>query len=309
MKVLVTGGAGYIGSILVPDLIDNGYQVTVVDNFFYNQNSLNHYCYREELSIIKGDICNYDLMKDVIKKNDVIIPLAGIVGAPACNKNISLSKIINVDAQLNIINLCSNNQLIVYPNTNSGYGIGSKNSFCDEQSPLNPISEYGRMKCQVESKLVEKENFVVFRLATVFGSSPRMRLDLLVNDFVYKAYIDNYLVLFEENFRRNYIHVRDVSNAFISSLKNEDMKGEIYNLGLSSANLTKKELALNIKKHIPKLEIQTAPLARDPDKRDYIVSNKKIENTGWEPMFNLDQGIIELIKLYKYMSQSNLTNK
>ena len=309
MKILVTGGAGYIGSILVPDLLENGYEVTVLDNFCYNQNSLNHYCFRKELTVINGDICDYDLTSEIIKKNDVIIPLAGIVGAPACDKNLQLSKITNVEAQFNIINSCSKNQLIIYPNTNSGYGIGSKNNFCDENSPLNPISEYGKMKCLVENKLMEKDNYVIFRLATVFGASPRMRLDLLVNDFVYRAYVDNYLVLFEENFRRNYIHVRDVSNAFISSIKNEKMLGEVFNLGLSSANLTKKELALNIKKHLPRLEIQTAPLAKDPDKRDYLVSNKKIENTGWKPKFNLDEGIIELIKLYKYMSQSNLTNK
>lgn len=309
MKVLVTGGAGYIGSILVPNLIENGHEVTVFDNFCYNQNSLNHYCHRKELNIIRGDICDYSLLKEIIKKNDVIIPLAGIVGAPACDKNLKLARITNIDAQFNIIDNCSRDQLIIYPNTNSGYGIGSKDSYCDENSPLNPISEYGKMKCAVEEKVKEKENFVIFRLATVFGSSPRMRLDLLVNDFVYKAYIDSYLVLFEENFRRNYIHVRDVSSAFIASINNKKMLGEIYNLGLSSANLTKKELALNIKKYLPNLEIQSAPLAKDPDKRDYLVSNKKIENTGWQPSFSLDNGIIELIKLYKYLNQGNLTNK
>ena len=302
MKILITGGAGYIGSILTQKLLSTNYEVTVIDNLFYGQNSLIDCCQYPKFKFIRGDILDYDLINSEIKKNDVIIPLAAIVGAPACKNNKKLSKLINFDACMNIIKNTSQNQIIIYPNTNSGYGISNKNEFCDEKTPLNPISEYGIQKVEVEKAILDKQNCVTFRLATVFGTSPRMRTDLLVNNFVLKLYFDKYLVLFEEHFRRNYIHIRDVADTFIFAINNfSKMKGEPYNVGLSSANLTKKQLAEKIRTYLPNTLIHYSNIGEDVDKRDYIVSNKKLELLGWEPTYDLDFGIQELIRSYSFL--------
>mgnify|MGYP001497091011 CR=1 FL=1 len=308
-NILITGGAGYIGSVLTKLLLDEGFNITVLDNLMYKQNSLNSLCIYKNFSFIKGDICDYELINSLIAKNDIIIPLAAIVGAPACNKNKSLSKLVNYDAHKNIIDQSSRDQIIIFPNTNSGYGIGEKNKFCDENSELKPVSLYGKLKVQIEKAFLDKSNSVTLRLATVFGVSSRMRTDLLVNDFVLRALVDKYLILFEENFSRNYIHIMDVANTFLFAIKHyKKMKGQPYNVGLSSANLTKKQLAEKIKKHITDLYIHSSEIGKDPDKRDYIVSNAKLEGIGWKPKFSLDDGITELIKCYNFLNLDKTKN-
>jgi nucleoside-diphosphate-sugar epimerase len=308
-EVLVTGGAGYIGSILVPSLLVNNYSVTVLDSLVYNQNSLLECCSNPDFNIIKGDICDVSLISSLIPKFDVIIPLAAIVGAPACNINPSLTRLVNNEAQKNIVELISPLQKVVFPTTNSGYGVGGKDNFCTEETPLRPISQYGIDKVEIEKAYLDKGSAITFRLATVFGMSPRMRLDLLVNDFTYRAYKDRVIVLFEEHFRRNYIHVRDVAKTFHFALENYDkMKGEPYNVGLSSANLTKRELCEKIKQYVPELYIHSAAIGEDPDKRDYLVSNEKIESLGWKPDHNLDSGIQELLKGYRIIKPNQFAN-
>lgn len=309
MKVLVTGGAGYIGSVLTPALIQAGHKVTVLDNFMYNQNSLLDICYSNKLTIIKDDVRNKDIFLKLIQKHDVIIPLAAIVGAPSCDKDKDLATQVNYLQIKMIAENTSRNQIILFPVTNSGYGIGQKGIFCDEKTPLNPISHYGITKVNAEKELLMKDHAISFRLATVFGVSPRMRMDLLVNDFVYRAYKDRFIVLFESHFKRNYIHIRDVASVFLYGLNNfEKLKGEPYNVGLSSANLSKIELCEKIKQHIPDFHILESDIGKDPDKRDYIVSNDKIESTGWKPQFNLDDGIEELIKAYSYLKINQYNN-
>ena len=308
-KILVTGGAGYIGSILVKDLLDNKNKVTVLDNLLFQQNSLFDCCKYENFEFIKGDICDYDLMQNILPKFDIIIPLAAIVGAPACKKNPTLTKLVNDESYLFLIENLSIDQKVLFPTTNSGYGIGSKSEFCTEDTPMNPISEYGITKVKIEKAFLDRGNSITFRLATVFGMSPRMRMDLLVNDFVYRAVNDKTIVLFEENFRRNYIHVRDVSKAFNLGIENFDkMKNEPYNVGLSSANLTKIQLAKKIQTYIPNLYIHSSEIGEDIDKRDYMVSNDKIESIGWSPDYNLDLGIKELIKGYKIIKPNIFSN-
>lgn len=308
-KILITGGAGYIGSILTPLLLKNNYSVTVLDNLSFNQKSLLECCYDDNFNFIKGDICNYDLIDNILPKFDLIIMLACIVGAPACDKNPLLTQIVNYDAHLNIINNLSSKQKVLFPNTNSGYGIGEKNNFCTEESKLNPISNYGKLKVKIEKILLENTNAITFRLATVFGMSPRMRMDLLVNDFVYKAINDRSITLFEEHFRRNYIHVRDVARVFLFGIENfKKMKGQAFNVGLSSANLTKRQLAEKIKSYVPELYLFSSEIGKDPDKRDYIVSNDKIEKLGWNPDYDLDDGIQELIKGYKILQLNQYSN-
>ena len=308
MKILITGGAGYIGSILTPYLLKKGQEVSVCDNFLHNQSSLLECCSDKKFSVIKGDICDYDHINKILPSYDLIIMLAALVGAPACKKNPKLTNLVNYEAHLNLINNISKNQQIIFPNTNSGYGISTSDELCTEESVLNPISEYGITKCKIENELLGKGNAVTFRLATVFCMSPRMRMDLLVNDFVYRAYKDKFLVLFEEHFRRNYIHVRDVAKAFNHAIENESMFGEAYNLGLSSANLTKRQLAEKIKEYISDFEIYTSEVGEDPDKRDYLVSNEKLENTGWSPDHSLDDGIKELIKGYSIIQPNLFAN-
>lgn len=308
-KILVTGGAGYLGSIIVPELLVDGYAVTVLDNLMHSQNSLLECCADPKFDFIKGDICDESLMSELIPKFDVIIPLAAIVGAPACKINPTLTRLVNYDAHINIIKNVSPSQMVIFPTTNSGYGIGEKDTFCTEESPLRPISEYGRTKVEVEKFLLDKGNAVTYRLATVFGMSPRMRMDLLVNDFTYRADKDRFIILFEEHFRRNYIHIRDVAKAFIFAINNFDkMKGEPFNAGLSSANLTKRQLCEKIKEYVPDFYIHSAPIGEDPDKRDYIVSNKKLESLGWHPDYTLDMGIVELLKGYKILKPNKFAN-
>ena len=299
MKVRVTGGAGYLGSVLVPELLAKGYAVTVLDNFMFRQNSLANVCRHPRFSVIKGDIRVKSLMAEILPKFDAIIPLAALVGAPLCAKDPVGATTTNRDAVLTMLSLLSKEQMLLMPTTNSAYGTGDENNYCTEESPLRPISQYAVEKVEVEKAVLEHPGAISFRLATVFGMSPRMRIDLLVNDFTYRAVNDRFVVLFESQFKRNYIHVYDVARVFLHAFENyEQMKGQIYNVGLSDANLSKKELCERIKKHVPDFTIVEAPVGKDPDQRNYIVSNEKIESTGFKPQKSLDDGIEELIKGY-----------
>jgi len=309
LRILVTGGAGYIGSILVPELLAQDYTVTVLDSLIHGQSPLLECCSSPKFDFIKGDICDQNLMTEHIGRFDLIIPLAAIVGTPACKINPTLTRLVNYDAHMKLAKMISPSQMIIFPTTNSGYGIGEKDTFCTEESPLRPISEYGRTKIEVEKTLLDKGNAVTYRLATVFGTSPRMRMDLLVNDFTYRAYKDRFIILFEEHFRRNYIHIRDVAKAFIFAIDNfNKMKGEPFNAGLSSANLTKRQLCEKIKEYVPDFYIHSAPVGEDPDKRDYVVSNEKLESLGWQPDYTLDMGIVELLKGYKILKPNRFAN-
>ncbi len=298
-KILVTGGAGYLGSILVPELLDKGFKVTVVDNFMFNQSSLNQIYLNRNFNMINHDVRIKSSMKSIYSKFDIIIPLAAIVGAPLCKKDPINANLTNHESIIDMLNCLSKEQIVIMPTTNSAYGTGDKDNFCDEESPLNPISTYAIDKVKIEKKLMERDNSISYRLATVFGFSPRMRLDLLVNDFVYRAYKDKYVVLFESKFKRNYIHIRDVARAFLHAIENYgNMHGNIYNVGLSDANISKYELCEKIKKFVPDFVFFDDQFSKDEDQRNYIVSNKKIENTGYKPNFSLDDGIVELLKGY-----------
>ena len=308
-RVLVTGGAGYIGSILVEYLLQMGCFVTVIDNFMFGQTSLNHLCDNRNLKIVNGDIRNPAHMAPLLKEADIVIPLAALVGAPLCNKDVVGADTTNKDAMFWMLNAVSNDQRIIMPTTNSAYGTGDENNFCTEESPLRPISKYAIDKVAVEERLMERENSISYRLATVFGMSPRMRTDLLVNDLTYRAVNDGYVVIFEGHFKRNYIHVRDVCEAFLHAIYQfEDMKSNIYNVGLSSANVSKLELCEIIKKQIPNFTIVEGDIKKDPDQRNYIVSNEKLEATGWAPYYTLDNGVEELIKGYQYLKNNKHGN-
>jgi len=308
-KVLVTGGAGYIGSILVPTLLDKGYEVTVLDTLMFGQSTLLEQCINPKFSFINGDVRDLNLLKKIIPHFDVIIPLAALVGAPLCKKDEMGTIAINRDAIININKIRSKQQRVIYPTTNSGYGIGQDGIYCTEETPLNPISLYGITKSEAEQDLLATDNVITFRLATVFGCSPRMRLDLLVNDFTYRAFSQRYIVLFEAHFKRNFIHIRDVAKAFIHSIENFDtMKNTMYNVGLSSANLSKMELCLEIKKQIPDFFIAESEINKDPDQRNYIVSNDKIEKTGYKPDVNIQTGIAELIKGFSILTNNKYSN-
>ena len=307
--ILVTGGAGYLGSICVPELLAQGYKTTVVDNFRYKQNSLNTVCHHKNFKIIKGDVCSKSTMLPLIKGADYIFPLAALVGAPLCNQDPLTATSVNKEAILMILKNISPQQRVIMPTTNSAYGSGNENNFCDETSPLNPISHYAIKKVEAEKALMEHPNAISYRLATVFGMSPRMRLDLLVNDFTYRAVYDGFLVLFEGHFKRNYIHVRDVARAFLHAITHFDsLKGKIFNVGLSNSNLSKVELCARIKAHLPDFHYIEASYRKDPDQRNYIVSNKKIESTGYAPQYSIDDGIIELIKGYTMLWNSMYSN-
>lgn len=308
-KILVTGGAGYLGSVMVPQLLSLGHEVTVLDNFMFTPNSLAECCIDPKFNVIRGDCRDEATIKEAIKDRDIIIPLAALVGAPLCNRDKVGCETINRDAIQTLVDLASKDQRILMPVTNSGYGVGEAGKVCTEESPLKPISLYGVTKVQAEEIILKRENSVSLRLATVFGMSARMRLDLLVNDFVYRALNDRTIVVFEGHFKRNYIHVRDVARAFIHVIENFDkMRGEAYNVGLSDANLSKLELCAEIQKILPQLVYLEAPVGEDPDKRDYIVSNDKIEATGFKPAYNLETGIRELIKGYTIIKNSRYGN-
>lgn len=307
--ILVTGGAGYLGSIMVPAFLDAGYKVTVLDNFMFKQNPLAHVCANPDFDVVRGDARDESLIKSLTKDVDVVIPLAALVGAPLCNNDQIGTVTINRDSVIMLTKQLSADQRILMPITNSGYGIGEKGKFCTEETPLRPISLYGTTKVEAEAAALERGNAISFRLATVFGMAPRFRLDLLVNDFVYRAVNDRAVVLFEADFKRNYIHIRDVANAFLHGLNNFDaMKNEPYNVGLSDANLSKRELCEKIREHVPSFVFMEAPIGEDPDKRDYIVSNEKIEATGFMPKHSLDDGIRELIKGYTMVKNSMYGN-
>jgi nucleoside-diphosphate-sugar epimerase len=309
MKILITGGAGYIGSLLTPALLADGHEVTVVDNFYFNQNSLLDCCHYERFQVVRGDCREESVMKPLVAQADLIIPLAALVGVPICNTDAIATRTTNQEAVEMLCRLAGREQWIIMPVTNSGYGIGEKDKYCTEDSPLRPISSYGMTKVKAEEAVLKRENSLSFRLATVFGMSPRMRLDLLVNDFVYRAVHDRALVIFEGHFKRNYIHIRDVVRAFQHGIANfERMKGRPYNVGLDDANLSKLELCAVIKKHLPKFVYLEAPIGEDPDKRDYIVSNARIAATGFRPEWSLDRGIRELIKGYTILRNSIYSN-
>jgi len=309
LDILVTGGAGYLGSVLVPSLLAAGHKITVLDNFLYHQTSLLDCCYDPQLKIVYGDVRDTKLLSKLVAKADVILPLACLTGAPLCTRDPATATAVNFAAVKTIAELMSVQQLIIFPSTNSGYGVGQPDIYCTEETPLRPVSLYGRLKVEIESLLLDKGNCVTFRFATLFGVSPRMRLDLLVNDFTYRAVADRCIVLFEPHFKRNYLHVRDGARAFIHTINNYDkMKGRAYNVGLSDANLSKWELCEVIRKHIADFYFAAAEIGEDPDKRNYIVSNDRIEATGFKPSVGLDQGIDELIKGYQVIRRDQYSN-
>lgn len=309
MNILITGGAGYLGSVMTPHLLSKGHQVTVLDNFMFRQNSLADCCHYEGFQVVRGDCRDQATVKPLLKKADIIIPLAALVGAPLCNDDKEAAESVNHGAVKTLCELSSPDQKIIMPITNSGYGVGEEGKFCTEETPLRPITLYGKTKVAAEEAVLSRDNSVSFRLATVFGMAPRMRLDLLVNDFVYRAVNDRALLIFEGHFKRNYIHVRDIARVFEHAINNfESMKGQPYNAGLEEANLSKLELCTKIKEHLSKFVFVEAEVGEDPDKRDYIVSNQRLLNTGFETEWDLDRGIQELIKGYTIIRNTIYSN-
>ena len=309
LQVLVTGAAGYLGSVLCEHLLDAGYRVTALDNLYFEQNSLFHLCANPNFDFVLGDAREPELIQSLVKTADVIIPLAAMVGVGACKRDPWMAKSLNLEAIQLINRLRSSQQLIVYPNTNSGYGTQTGETFCTEDTPLEPISLYGQTKVQAELELLDSPNAITLRLATVFGMSPRMRMDLLVNHFTYAAITDGYIVLFEKDFKRNYIHVRDVADCFVYCIQNsEKMVGRPYNAGLDEANLSKEELALKVKEYVPNFYIHAAPIGSDPDKRNYIVSNQRLREAGFEAKRTLDDGVQELLKGYRMLGRGKFKN-
>jgi len=309
MKILITGGAGYLGAVITPFLLAEGFMVTVLDNFLFSQNSLMDCCGHDRFRIVRGDVRDDRVLKEAIAGQDFIIPLAALVGAPLCNLDQTGAVSVNQTAVETLCRLTSKSQGILYPTTNSGYGIGEKGKFCTEETPLRPISLYGTTKVRAEEAVLGRGNSLSYRLATVFGASPRMRIDLLVNDFVYRAVHDRTVLIFEGHFKRNYIHIRDVARVFLHGIRNfSAMQGKPYNVGLEEANLSKLELCAKIKQHLPQFNYVEAPIGEDPDKRDYIVSNQRILGTGFKPEWNLDRGIRELIKTFTILRQSKYAN-
>ena len=303
--ILITGGAGYIGSVLVPMLLEKGHNVTVLDSFLYRQASLLDCCRYESFRVVNGDCRDEETVAELIEGKDIIIPLAAIVGFPACLKDKTAAVSINRDAVKLITKLRKPEQKIIFPCTNSGYGLGQGQEYCTEESPIAPISLYGKTKMEAERAVLEAGNSVTFRFATLFGASPRMRTDLLVNDFVYRAVFDRFNIIFEGDFKRNFLHVRDAAGAFIFAIENfEKMRGQTFNCGLSSANISKLELCEKIKEQIPDFTYIESQVNTDPDKRNYIVSNAKIESLGYRTEYTLEDGIAELIKTYTIIKNS-----
>ncbi|MCB9030192.1 MAG: SDR family oxidoreductase [Deltaproteobacteria bacterium] len=308
-KVLVTGGAGYIGSILTEHLLQEGYEVTILDNLLFGQQTHFHFCANPKYNFVFGDVRDEAILNKLVPQADVIIPLAALVGAPLCDQDPWMAKAVNFDAIKQINKIRSKDQYMIYPMTNSGYGTQTGEVFCTEETPLEPISLYGSTKVQGEEEVLSKENSVSFRLATVFGISPRLRIDLLVNYFTYMALKEGTLVLFEKDFKRNFVHVRDVADCMLYCIKNfSSMAGKPYNVGLDEANMSKEELALRVKEYIPKLYIHHAEVGTDPDKRNYVVSNQRLREAGFEASRSIDDGIQELIKGYQMLRRSGLKN-
>jgi nucleoside-diphosphate-sugar epimerase len=308
-RVLITGGAGYLGSVLCRVLLKHEYAVTVVDSFRHNDNSLAECCENPRFDVIKGDARDMRIMEPLVKTADVILPLAALVGFPMCAADEQAATSTNLHAISNLMGLLSHEQQAIYPNTNSGYGTTKPGWICSEDTPFNPITLYGRTKAEAERVVLERENSIALRFATLFGASPRMRIDLLVNDFTHRAINDHAILVFEGHFNRNYLHVQDAANAFLHCiLKFGGMKGQAYNAGLSSANMTKLELCEQIKKHIPYFVYVEAPTGVDPDQRNYVVSNEKFEATGWKARHSIDDGVVELIKLFRTLKNTRYGN-
>jgi nucleoside-diphosphate-sugar epimerase len=308
-SILVTGGAGYVGSILVPALLEAGHAVTVLDSFMYDQNSLAACCAHPRFSVLRGDARQEATLRPLVAKADVVIPLAALVGAPACDRDPRAAMSTNRDAIALLTGMLGQGQRLLYPNTNSGYGVGDRDRQCTEDTPLRPVSLYGRVKVEAERIALERDNALSFRFATVFGMAPRMRLDLLVNDFVHRALTERSIIVFEGHFKRNYIHVRDVARVFLHGIANfAAMRGRPFNVGLSDANLSKIELCERIKRFLPDFVYAEEPIGRDPDRRDYIVSNARIEATGFAPRYSLDDGIAELIKYLPALGEGPYRN-
>lgn len=309
MKILITGGAGYLGSVLAPHLLSLGHEVTVLDNFLFRQATLTDCCQHPTFQVVRGDCRDEQILRPLVKNADAIIPLAAIVGAPLCDRDKVAAESTNLSAIQSLCKLASQQQRILMPVTNSGYGVGESGKFCTEETPMRPISLYGITKVRAEETVLERENSISFRLATVFGMSPRMRVDLLLNDFVYRAVNDRAVLIFEGHFKRNFIHVRDIARVFTHGLDHFDsMKGNAYNAGLDEANISKLELCAVIQKHLPKFVFIEAPVGEDPDKRDYIVSNQRLLDTGFRTEWNLDRGIQELIKGFTILKNSIYSN-
>lgn len=309
MKILITGGGGYIGSVLIPILLERGHEVTVLDRFPDGGTQLVGACATSAFTPLRGDARDTRLLDELVPKADIIFPLAGLVGAPLCKEDPYNAVTVNRDAVLEVVKRVGSQQMLIFPTTNSGYGIGEKDIMCTEETPLRPISIYGTTKVEAEQAILESGKGISFRLATVFGLSPRMRIDLLVNDFTWRAMTDRAVVLFESHFKRNYIHIRDVAGAFLHGMDNfSTMKGQAYNLGLSDANLSKAELCERIQRQLPNFVYLEAAIGEDPDKRDYIVSNEKLESTGWKPDWSIDAGIAELIRGYRMLRNSRYGN-
>jgi nucleoside-diphosphate-sugar epimerase len=308
-KILITGGGGYIGSMLSTELVNLGYEVTVIDQLKYDKGSLDHLYFNKNFTLVNNDVRSLKVLKKYINKNEFIIPLAALVGAPLCKKYKKEAISVNFEAIKNILKNLNNKNKLIYLTTNSGYGIGEKNKYCDENSPLKPISLYGQTKCDAEAEVKKYKNTISFRLATVFGASYRMRSDLLVNNFVQRAVDKNFIDVYEPNFRRNFIHIKDVIRGIIFSVRNfNKLKSNIYNLGLTSANITKIDLAKKIKKQIKTLKVKIIKNKSDPDKRDYFVSNKKIEKKGFKARISLEQGIKELIQVFNNNKKKIINN-
>ena len=308
-KILITGGAGYLGSMIATYLIKEGHEVTIIDKMVFSKTSLLHLHFFKNFNFIEGDVLNKNLIKKNLKNKDFVIPLAALVGAPLCDKHPRMTKQLNVEAIRTICQLVGKKQKIIYLTSNSGYGIGKKDKYCDENSPLNPVSLYGKTKNEAEKIVIQRGNSIAFRLATVFGFSYRMRTDLLVNFMTLKALKEGEIKVFEPHFRRNFIHVRDVANAILFSIKNfEKIKNNTYNLGLSTANITKLDLLKKIKKYVPNLKIIINNKFKDPDQRDYFVSNRKIEKAGFKASIDLDTGIKELIKVFNIIKNQKFKN-